>query len=35
MDVHFPTLEEPSSPVYVLAVVRDMHRQASESELSG
>jgi hypothetical protein len=27
MDAHYPTVSEPATPEYVLAVVRDMHRQ--------
>ena len=27
MDVHYPTISEPATPDYVLAVLRDMHRQ--------
>jgi len=27
MDVHYPPLNEPATPEYILAVIRDMHRQ--------
>ncbi len=27
MDVHYPTLDEPATPEYILAVLQDMHRQ--------
>jgi len=27
VDVHYPTIDEPATPEYVLAVFRDMHRQ--------
>ncbi|HMF17181.1 MAG TPA: hypothetical protein VKE98_08240 [Gemmataceae bacterium] len=27
MEVHYPTIDEPATPEYVLAVLRDMHRQ--------
>jgi len=30
MDVHYPTADGPATAEYVLAVLRDMHRQASE-----
>jgi hypothetical protein len=30
MDINYPTLETPASPEYVLAVIRDMHRQAAQ-----
>ncbi len=30
MDAHYPTVEKPASPEYVLAVIRDNHRQQSE-----
>jgi len=29
MDAHYPTVEEPATPEYVLSVIRDMHRQQS------
>jgi hypothetical protein len=27
MDVHYPPLDEPATPEYILAVLQDMHRQ--------
>lgn len=30
MDVHYPTIGAPATPEYVLAVLRDMHRQQSQ-----
>jgi hypothetical protein len=30
MDAHYPTAPEPATPEYVLAVIRDGHRQASQ-----
>jgi hypothetical protein len=27
MDTHYPTIDEPATPEYVLAVIRNMHRQ--------
>jgi len=30
MDIHYPTIDEPATPEYVLAVLRDEHRQQCE-----
>ena len=32
MDVHYPTIDEPAVPEYVMAVLQDMHRQQCQSD---
>lgn len=32
VDVHYPTIDEPATPDYVLAVLRDMHRQQCQHD---
>jgi len=32
MDVRYPTIDEPATPEYVLAVLRDMHRQQCQHD---
>src|SRR5947209_3335832 len=35
MDAHYPTIDQPAAAEYVLAVLRDMHRQQSWSGAKG
>jgi hypothetical protein len=32
MEVHYPTVDEPATPEYVLAVLQDMNRQQCQNE---
>ena len=32
MDIHYPTIDKPATPEYVLAVLRDMHRQQCQHD---